>query len=224
MARTGCLRRHGVSNLRALTPTPEKTPAKTFKDYEPGYVHVDIKHLPAIDGDPAQFLFVAIDRATRWVYLELKPDQTARSARAFLDALAEAVPFTIQKLLTDNGKAFTDRFTAQGEREPTGRHPFDRGCAEHGIEHRLIPPYRPQTNGMVERFNGRIADVLKTTRFDSTQDLATTLHRYAGLYNHHIPQRALRHVAPIQALTDWYRKKPELFIRSPVNNQQGLDT
>ena len=44
-----CLRRHGVSNLKALMPAPEKPAHKTFKDYEPGFVHVDIKYVPAID-------------------------------------------------------------------------------------------------------------------------------------------------------------------------------
>jgi transposase InsO family protein len=217
-----CLRRHGVSNLKALRPAPPEAPAKTLKDYEPGYVHIDIKYLPAIEGEPRRYLFVAIDRATRWVCLDLKPGQTAAPARAFLDALAKAAPFTIRRLPADNGKAFTDRFTGQGEREPTGRHAFDQGCAERGIEHRLIPPGRPQTNGMVERFNGRVADVLKTTRFDSTADLATTLRRYADLYNHAIPQRALGHVAPAQALAEWREKKPSLFA-SVVNNQPGLD-
>ena len=217
-----CLRRHGVSNLQALLPAPPEVPAKTFKDYAPGYVHIDIKYLPAIEGEPRQYLFVAIDRATRWVYLDLKPDQTAASARAFLDALVKAAPFTIHKLLTDNGKAFTDRFAAQGEREPTGRHAFDQGCAGHGIEHRLIPPGHPQTNGMVERFNGRVADVLKTTRFDSTENLATALRRYADIYNHAIPQRALGHVTPVQALAGWREKRPDLLISS-VDNLTGLD-
>ncbi len=219
-----CLRRHGVSGLKALMPAPEKAARKTFKDYEPGFFHADIKHLPAIGGEPARSLFVAIDRATRWVYAEVKPDQTAESARAFLGALVRASPVKVQKLLTDNGKCFTDRYTPHGERQPTGRHTFDQGCAGHGIEHRPIPPYRPQTNGMAERFNGRIADVLNTTRFDSSADLAATLDRYVGLYNHHIPQRALGHVAPAQALIDWHRKKPELFASVPVNNQTGLDT
>jgi len=47
----------------------------------------------------------------------------------------------------------------------------------------LAPPAHPQTNGMVERFNGRIEDVLQSHRFHSGEDMETTLHRYMLLYN-----------------------------------------
>ena len=90
----------------------------------------------------------------------------------------------IQKVLTDNGKEFTDRLFASRARQPTGEHEFDQLCASLGIEHRLTKPRTPRTNGMVERFNGRIADVLRSHRFQSGQDLEQTLLRYAALYNH----------------------------------------
>lgn len=70
-------------------------------------------------------------------------------------------------MLTDNGKEFTDRLFASREREPRGHHVFDQLCNALGIEHRLTKPKTPQTNGMVERFNGRISDVLNTHRFIS---------------------------------------------------------
>lgn len=216
-----CLRRHGVANLKALQPTPEVTPHKTFKAYEPGFVHIDVKYLPAIDGEPRRYLFVAIDRATRWVYVALKRDRTARSARAFLNAVVQAAPFRIQTCLSDNGSEFTDRFLSQ-QNKASGQHAFDQACTQHGIEHRLIPPRRPQTNGMVERFNGRIAEVLHTHHFNSTQDLATTLLRYADLYNHHIPQRALNHRTPVEALKQWQSTHPDLFRKS-VYHLTGLD-
>jgi hypothetical protein len=59
---------------------------------------------------------------------------------------------------------------------------------------------------MVELCNGLISEVLATTRFDSAQSLADTLCRYGPLYNHHIPQRALGHIVPVQALQDWQWK------------------
>ncbi len=124
-----------------------------------------------------KYLFVAIDRASRWVYLEIFPDKTAASARSFLERAVEKAPFNITKLSTDNGKVFTDRFTLKGEREPTGKHDFDKACHTAGIEHRLIKPAHPHTNGIVERFNRRVSDILKTTHFDSSEELSTTLTR-----------------------------------------------
>jgi transposase InsO family protein len=44
--------------------------------------------------------------------------------------------------------------------KPSGDHPFDRICARHAITHRLTQPFRPQTNGMVERFNRRLGEHL----------------------------------------------------------------
>lgn len=221
-----CLRRHGLSNLEALLPqedNSEPTPAKVFKDYQPGFVHVDVKYLPQMpEEERRQYLFAAIDRATRWVYVELLPAKSARHAQDFLTRLIAAAPLKIVKVLTDNGKEFTDRFCATGERRPTGKHPFDRICHANRIEHRLIKPRRPQTNGMIERFNGRIGEVLKTIRFRSDEHLKETITRYVHVYNHHIPQRALGHLCPFDALEKWYQKMPELFLRPPYN-QPGLD-
>ena len=130
----------------------------------------------------------------------------------FLRRLKLASPIKIIKLLTDNGSQFTDRFATK-DRKPSGQHAFDRVCAGMGIEHRLAPPRHPQTNGMVERFNGRISELLQQTRFDSRADLETTLLNYLKLYNHHIPQRAISSKTPIQTLKEWQEKKPELFVR-----------
>jgi len=214
-----CLRRHGVSNLRDLMPdTGKEPPKKSFKDYEPGFVHVDVKYLPQMkDEDQRKYLFVAIDRASRWVYLEVLRDKSAKSASAFLTRLIKKAPFKISKILTDNGKEFTDRFTVHGEKSPSGDHLFDKVCQKYNIEHRLIRPGHPQTNGMVERFNGRIKDILATTHFRDSEDLATTLKRYMQIYNHYIPQRALGHITPIECLKKWRKKKPELtFVQNRI--------
>jgi len=101
--------------------------------------------------------------------------KTAASAKDFLKRLIKKASFKINKVLTDNGKEFTDRFCATGERQPTSFHVFDQVCAINHIEHRLIKPRTPRINGMIERFNGRIADVLHTTRFDR---LLRALDRY----------------------------------------------
>ena len=146
-----CLRRHGVGNLRDLKPTARRPAHKPFKAYEPGYLHVDVKYLPQMaDEDRRRYLFVAIDRATRWVFVRVYPAKTAANARRFLRDLERAAPMRITRVLTDNGKEFTDRLFGLRKRAATGNHEFDRLCADLGIEHRLAPPMRPQTNGMVE--------------------------------------------------------------------------
>jgi transposase InsO family protein len=219
-----CLRRHGLGNLNALKPATPPEEHKSFKSYEPGYLHMDVKYLPQMaDETQRRYLFVAIDRATRWVYVAIKKNKTAASAKSFLNALHKTCPIKIQKLLTDNGKEFTDRLFANRARQPTGRHEFDQLCQSLGIEHRLTKPRTPKTNGMVERFNGRIADVLKTHRFHSGQDLEQTLMRYVALYNHQLPQSALKSKTPIQAMKDWYASHPDLFLKRPYDHP-GCDT
>jgi hypothetical protein len=216
-----CLRRHGVSRLADLVPpaAPETTPPTAFKDDAPGFVHIEVKYLPPMpDEESRQYLFAAIDRASRWVYVEILPTKSAKHASAFLKRLLKAAPFTITTVLTDNGKAFSDRFCATGPREPTGHPVFDRACSAHDSAHRLIPPRHPQTNGMIERFNGRISEVLATTRFRSGEHLHDTLIRYVKLYHQPIPQRALKHLSPINCLKNWYRVRPELLNQRPYNH------
>ncbi len=75
---------------------------------------------------------------------------------------------------------------------------------------------------MVERFNGRIEDVLQSHRFHSGEDLEQTLLRYVHLYNSQLPQAALKGRAPVAALKDWQRQRPELF-RKRVHNHAGCD-
>jgi len=113
-------------------------------------------------------------------------------------------------------------FITRGERTHTGAHAFDELCQALEIEHRLTKPRHPQTNGMVERFNGRISEVLATHRFDSHEALEATIQRYVWLYNHHIPQKALGHVTPVEAMKKWYAEKPEIFIKRP-RNRPGPD-
>jgi hypothetical protein len=90
------------------------------------------------------------------------------------------------------------------------------------------PPKSPQTNGMVpshglkanhcramERFNGRIEEVLQSHHFRSGEDLETTLHRYVWLYNQQLPQSALGSTTPLQVMKDGHKLKPELFKKQP---------
>ncbi len=216
------LRRRGHARLPA--PAKAQSERKPFKAYEPGYVHVDVKYLPQMqDEDQRRYVFVAIDRATRWVFIALKQHKTAASAKAFLAAVRKAAPFQVRTILTDNGTEFTNRLFGSRSRQPSGEHEFDRLCQSLGIEHRLTKPKTPQTNGMVERFNGRLSQVLRSHHFNCAEDLERTLHRYVWLYNHQLPQKALGHETPVQALKKWKTKVPDLFVKN-VRNRPGPDT
>ena len=225
-----------MGNLRDLQAKSPRPKHKAFKAYEPGYLHVDVKYLPQMADETARrYLFVAIDRATRWVFIRIYKSRTAANARRFLRDLERACPMKIRTILTDNGKEFTDRLFGLRKRAASGQHDFDQLCSDLGIEHRLAPPQHPQTNGpplgdckqspagqRVERFNGRISDVLKTNRFDSALDLEQTLMRYVHLYNTQLPQSALRSRTPMQAMKDWHKSHPHLFVKTP-RNRPGRD-
>ena len=180
------------------------------------------------DETSRRYLFVAIDRATRWVFVRVYNSKTAANARRFLRDLERTCPIRIRTILTERaiegaigsspmarGKEFTDRLFGLRKRAATGKHDFDTLCAALDIEHRLTPPRSPQTNGMIERFNGRIEDVLQSHHFRSGEELEATLDRYVWLYNQELPQSALGSKTPLQAMKDWHKLKPELFKRQP---------
>ena len=90
-----------------------------------------------------------------------------------------------------------------------GEHPFDKVCATHAIEHRLTRPYRPQTNGLVERFNRRIAEAIRRQPkrgiahrlFASHEQRNAFLIGFVKDYNR-TRLKCLGYQAPIQALAN----------------------
>ena len=158
---------------RPAPATPERAAAK-FKEYELGFVHVDVKHLPKLrtaDGEPGKrYLFVAVDRRSRSVHLAVKDDETEASARAFLGEVLAAFPFRVTRVLTDRGSCFT----AEG---------FEEACRKLGVEHRKTRPYTPRTNGMAERFNGRVQREVLGITVASHRDLERLLAGFSSAYN-----------------------------------------
>ncbi len=211
-----CLRGHGFGNLRDMKAKEPRPKHSAFKAYEPGYIHIDVKYLPQMqDETKRRYLFAAIDRATWWAFIRVFNAKTAANARRFLRDLGRACPLRIRTILTDNGKEFTDRHFGRRKRAATGAHEFDTLFTALDIEHRLTPPKSPQTNGMVERFNGRIEEVLQSHHFRSGEELEATLHRYAWLYNQQLPQSVLDRKTPLNAMKDWRKIKPEMFKKRP---------
>ena len=148
------LRRHGCSRLKPRLP---REPVVRYERERPGeLLHVDVKKLGRITrpghrvtgdrharsrGAGWQYVFAAIDDATRLGFARIYPDESADSALAFLAACERFYAghgIRIERVLTDNGTCFKRRW---GE-----------GCERLGIAVRKTRPYRPQTNGKVERF------------------------------------------------------------------------
>lgn len=155
-----CLRRHGVSGKTAAAAVK---PGRFVTARPAGFIHMDVKYLTPLGGRRS-YAYVAIDRATRFVYLEVLPDRKATTGAGFLKRFLEAFPLDVHTILTDNGVEFTDRFADDKPRkpkgQPSGEHPFDKLCTSCAIRHRLARPFRPQTNGLVERFNRRLAEAI----------------------------------------------------------------
>jgi transposase-like protein len=118
-----CLRRHGVSNLRDLREKAPRPAHKPFKAYEPGFLHIDVKYLPQMaDETRHRYLFVAIDRATRWVFIRIYSRKTAANARRFLRDLERACPIRISHILTERALSAIGPRT-MGERQGVHRPP-----------------------------------------------------------------------------------------------------
>jgi Integrase core domain len=83
----------------------DKTDKRKFKTYPIGYFHVDIAEVRTGD---RLYLFVAIDRTSKFAFVELHEKATMRVATDFLQALIKAVPYKIHTMLTDNGIQFAD--------------------------------------------------------------------------------------------------------------------
>ncbi len=147
-----------------------------FWDYDLGYVHIDVKHLPKLqtaDGEARKwFLYVAIDRCSCFVHLAVYAAENAANAVDFLKVVKAAFPFKTTHILTDRGSCFT-------------ADTFEKTCQDQGVERRRTRPYSPQTNGMVERFDGRVATEVLPINVAHHADLEALLQKWPNVSRKH---------------------------------------
>ena len=192
------LKAEGLNRLPAASRS--RKPDGTFKEYDLGFVHLDVKHLPKLrDRDGVtrkRYLYVAIDRCSRWVHLAVKDNETTASAIAFLKEAIRAFPFKITHVLTDRGSCFV-------------ADSFEAACRKLKVQHRTTRPYTPRTNGMVERFNGRVQREVLGITIHSHRDLEILLRGFNRAYNAR-RQRVLGGVSPDAAVRRRMEAKPQL--------------
>jgi transposase InsO family protein len=221
---------HAVLNrcrLNRLSHVDRKTgePIRRYEHDEPGsLLHVDVKKLGNIpDGGGHRYLgrqqgdrnrvattgkpknrhynpkigtayvHTVLDDHSRVAYAEIHDDETAATATAVLRravAWFTARGITAQRVLSDNGSAYRS-------------HLWRDTCAELGITHKRTRPYRPQTNGKIERFHRTLANGWAFARFyPSEQARRAAMPAFIHHYNHHRPHTAIGKVAPITRLTN----------------------
>ena len=173
-----CLQRHGISRLPDIDG--DKPRKQRFKRYPIGFFHIDIAELRTAEGK--LYLFVAIDRTSKFAVAQLVQKADRKTAWEFLELLLDAVPYRIHTILTDNGIQFAEqprnRDTAYSRQMR-----FDMICEANGIEHRLTKPNHPWTNGQVERMNRTIKDAtVKRYHYDSHEQLRSHLADFLDAY------------------------------------------
>ena len=209
--------RHDISRLPDMEG--DKPKRAKFKRYPIGYVHIDIAEVRTEEGK--LYLFVAIDRASKFAFVKLVEKAGKTAAAKFLQEVVEAVPFCIHTVLTDNGVQFTnracDRFAFQ--------HIFDRVCDENGIEHRKTKLNHPWTNGQVERMNRTIKDAtVKRYHYGSHDQLRTHLADFVAAYNHARRLKTLRGLTPYEHVVKCWTDEPEHFRVNPHHHIPGPNT
>jgi transposase InsO family protein len=213
------LRRYGCVPLARLDRATGR-PVRRYERSRPGeLVHVDVKKLGNIpDGggwrvtgksaghrnraatDPRRhprlgygYLHTVLDDYSRVAYTEILPDETKDTAAAFLvraHAWFAAAGVTIERILSDNGSCYRSKTWAAA-------------CASLGITHKRTRPYRPQTNGKVERFHRTLADEWAYARpYTSETARRTALDPWLHIYNHHRGHTALKGQPPASRVTN----------------------
>ncbi len=230
-----CLQRHGIGRLPETDG--DKPKRSRFKAYPIGFFHIDIAEVHTEQG--RLYLFVAIDRTSKFAFAQLHEKATRRIAADFLRALVAAVPYTIHTVLTDNGTQFADCTPINEEAEAKAEaywaernqpriyrlHAFESACEKSGVEHRLTKPRHPWTKGQVERMNRTIKEATVQRFHYATHDqLRSHLSDFVAAYNFGRRLKTLRGLTPYEAICKAWTDEPHRFALNPLHQMPGLNT
>ena len=216
-----CLKRHGISRLPQVEN--ESAEKRKFKTYPIGYFHIDIAEVRTAEGK--LYMFVAIDRTSKFAFVALHDKADRPTAVRFLEALIAAVPYRLHTVLTDNGIQFAD--LPKNRDGWTARyrvHRFDQICRANGIEHRLTKPNHPWTNGQVERMNRTLKEAtVNRYHYDNHEQLRAHLADFVTAYNFARRLKILKGLSPYEYICNAWSKEPARFILDPIQQMPGLN-
>jgi len=201
------LQRIGLHRLSRLEPLE---PPNRYCRRHPGeLIHIDIKRLSkftrpghrvtgrGVKGWRGQlrkgfeYCHVAVDDTSRVAYVEILPDQTAKTCVEFLE---RAIGWfadrgvTVQRIMTDNGPGYRSKLHA-------------RAITRLDIKHLFTRPYRPRTNGKAERFiQTMLSEWAYAAVYQTSEHRNRALQPWLRFYNHQRPHGSLGHQAPAARL------------------------
>ena len=190
--------RHG---LNRLTKPMRESKRQIIKTRAGELGHLDCHHLSKdllVGARRRSYLVCVIDACTRLAWAEVVDDLKSLSvmfaALKSINLLNAEYGVRFEAILTDNGPEVASPANKAG-------HPMERLFQELGITHRYTRPYRPQTNGKVERFWRTLnEDLLDETTFESVEELKEELMKYLVYYNTARPHQGLGGKTPLQTL------------------------
>jgi transposase InsO family protein len=179
--------------LNRRTPAMREEKRRIIKDKLGELGHVDLHQLPRdmFLAPPVATAYVVslIDSCSRLAWAEVITSKKALPVMfrtlKMINTLNLTYGLVFAEIMSDNGAEFASR----NNRE---EHPFEAMLLELGIKHRYTRPYRPQTNGKIERFWRTLDDdVIDGATFDNLDHFANELFEYLIYYNNHRPHQAL---------------------------------
>jgi transposase InsO family protein len=191
----GTVQRELERTGRNRWPVPPRRPVQRYEKTRPGeLLHLDYKYLPTLGSRP-EFEYAAIDDFSREAVARIAADRSTAAATAFLEHVLSQLPYRVEAVMTDNDLLFTMRYAFHANRLTR----FQQALRSAGIEHRLIKPHSPASNGKVERFIKTIDDecyrVIQPQR-SSTRIRALQL--FLEYYNHGRPHQSLGGQSPVE--------------------------
>ena len=207
------LTRAGVGRLHRGDRATSRAPVRRYQRDTPGeLIHVDIKKLGGIpdgggwrihgrgnDGHGGygragyRYIHTAIDDRTRIAYSEILNDEKAVTAAGFwrrATAWYRSIGIQPQRVITDNGSCYRSGL-------------WHRACAETGTAVKKTRPYRPQTNGKVERFHRILLEEWAYIQpWHSERERTHTYTGFIHFYNHHRAHGSLKWTTPISTIRD----------------------